>query len=817
MTNTPQKDTYTPVTLHCGQCFTAAQIAKALGCTKQNVHLRLVAIPADTHLPIHGNAHNLAKAWKLESLPVTMVKRLATIAENTGYASVGDLISSPFERFEPPFPLANVAPTAIEKARKLRTALAEILPLRNDRGISKGRLVESGLAAYERCFGYKISERHWRTLFRRTIERDKGTEEWQRIELYLEKTPARRLPARNRPLGCRKLEVLESAIATLATLSLSNVQRKTFLWAKACDQLQLEIENGAGEKQTKRAVLGVLEDSGLVGSDRETLRRNLNRQWAAFRASNGKLVDRRTTRDQRVALPDDDRAILLARTVDCGGRVSQAFREVRDQGELSTQTLERTIANPLQKSYVPARIRRALGNRRQIKPLLTLHRSERDFELTSAHNTRDYSGLFAGDSYQADDCTCPVYYWEPDYTTATGYRIIRGQLIVLIDERTLLVLGYALHSERNYNARIIRALITRVHDEWGLPRRRFYFEKGIWRDSKILTGGKNGAAAGFDVPIEHTEIGLREFGISFVHAKYPRGKVIERVLGLVQNEMERVPGYAGRNEREERHHRVQQRINQANAGQIHPSTFLMDRDQWLSALSALIEKCNSERRNGRLLNGLSSLEAWNALQPPEGQVHLGEKARVILAEHRLKMRVQRNGITLRSSLGGGTYCGEGTGELRGRDVLVWVNPEDLTAIGITSLDRKEGPFVVPRLEPLPAIDATPEQFAASKEQISAHNQPTRTAYRLISPHLALHNFRRLHFVDRRTSEIGAALKQQKAALTQERQRVTRLVNKAHQQVRQRGLNIKVDTKNAERAAAAAGLVEDVYGDINRNE
>ena len=610
--------------------------------------------------------------------------------------------------------------------------------------------------------------------------------------------------------GC-ELEVLESTLATIANGGLSNVQQKTFLWSRVCDELELQIENGAPEKKAKRTILDFLAESALAGTDRESIRRNLNRQWSRYQRTNGKLIDHRTIRDQRIDLPNQDRTKLLARTVNCGGRVSQAFREARDNGELSPETLDRTLANPQNKSYVPASVRRAIGNHRQLAPLLTLHRSERDFVLNSAHNTRDYSGLFAGDSYQADDCTCPVYYWEADPSSKTGYRIIRGQLILVIDERTLLALGFALHSERNYNARIIRALITRVHDQWGLPRRRFYFEKGIWRDAKILTGGKNGAA-GFDVPIAHTEVGLREFGIAFVHAKYPRGKVIERVLGLVQNEMERLPGYVGRNERDDRHDRIQKKINQANAGHLHPTTFLLSRDEWLGALVELIEKCNRERRGGRLLHGWSSLEAWNSLQPTEAQVHLGEKARVILAEHRLKMRVQRTGIVLRPSLGGGTYCGEATGRLLGRDVLVWINPEDLSAIGITSLDRKEGPFVVPRLEPLPAIDATPDQFAANANQIAAHNEPTRTIYRLISPHLAVHNFRHLSFVDRRTSEIGDSLDAQRAALTSERSAKTRLVKTTQQRVRERGLNINVDAKNAERAAAATKLIDRAYQD-----
>ena len=43
------------------QAFTAAAIARALGCSKQNVHQRLDCTTADTELMINGN---LAKAWR---------------------------------------------------------------------------------------------------------------------------------------------------------------------------------------------------------------------------------------------------------------------------------------------------------------------------------------------------------------------------------------------------------------------------------------------------------------------------------------------------------------------------------------------------------------------------------------------------------------------------------------------------------------------------------------------------------------------------------------------------------------------------------
>jgi hypothetical protein len=310
------------------------------------------------------------------------------------------------------------------------------------------------------------------------------------------------------------------------------------------------------------------------------------------------------------------------------------------------------------------------------------------------------------------------------------------------------------HSENNYNARIIRALITRVHDSYGLPRRRFYFERGIWKSSKILTGEKQPFAT--ELELAHTELGLREFGVQFAHAKLPRGKVIERVLGLVQNQMERLPGYVGRDERNDRFERVQDQISEARGGKVHPEKHFLSKEQWIEVLTRLLDQYNTERQEGKLLNGQSPREAWNRFQSPEGLVQLGEKARYLLAHHKLKLRVRRDGITLRPSLGGGTYCSETTGRFGGQDVLVWCNPEELDYIAVTSLDRKHGPFVVPRLVPLPAIDASAEEMHRNAEQIDNHNDYARTAYRLISPHLVSHSFRKV-LADTNTLEIGEQL------------------------------------------------------------
>src|SRR5439155_26816102 len=98
---------------------------------------------------------------------------------------------NPFLRYEPAVSLCEIAPGAFERARKLRAAFLEILPLRNDRTISAADLAKRGIEAYKHEFGFSVSASHWRVLFDRTIERDNGAEEWSRLEIYLEGNPPR--------------------------------------------------------------------------------------------------------------------------------------------------------------------------------------------------------------------------------------------------------------------------------------------------------------------------------------------------------------------------------------------------------------------------------------------------------------------------------------------------------------------------------------------------------------------------------------------------------------------------------------------------
>jgi len=721
-----------------GQLFTAAQIAHALGCSKQNVHQRLAVVPADGE---QMNGGNLAKAWRIDSLPPTILGQLSDKAKAKRYRTVADLLREPFNRYETAIPLAEIAPRALESARELRAAMHAILPLRNDSSISAEELAKQGVEAYKRELGCTISARHWRTLLDRTIDRDNGAEEWSRLEIYVEENPPS--ISSRRPISMareRGLEVLESAMTTVAGVSAVSCTQKIYLWTKACDELRSQVDSGTNGKKAKRAIVKVLLASGLFGAGKETIRRNLNRQWAAFQVNGGKLLDRRTTRDQRIALSKEDQKKLVARSLDCGGRVSQALRELRNGGELSEATLTRTISNPVNKSYVPASIRREITP--EVNRLMPLHHGEREHELRGPYVPQDYDRIAAGQAMQLDDVTLPVSFWEQDPESPNGIFFGRGQWILAIDLRSRMILGHALHSAPVYNMRIVRSLLLRVHDAFGLPE-TLVLERGMWRTAKIIKGD--------ELDICHTEQGLREFDITFRHRTRPCGKIIERVIGLLQNQMERLPGYVGRDERNDRFERVQEQIRAVNAGREHPSSHFLSKSDWLRQLDQILLRYNRERQGGKLQS--SPLEAWNTNLLPEGTVHLGSRARYLLAHHKTPVKVQPSGIRLRESLGGGLYYNEITGRFAGQRMLAWINPDELEAITLTSLDRRDGPYVVEKAEALAPIDASESELARAQTQIAAHNDYARTQYRVIQDQLARRNFRPL-LVDRATIELG---------------------------------------------------------------
>src|SRR3954470_15935304 len=108
--------------------FTAWEVARALGCTRQSVHQQLVGIPATLQL---GRKGQLTRAWPLDALPPRMRQQLAPIADRKGYRSVSEFLAAPAQRYTPAVAFAKTTSTTRQKALLLRDALRQFIANRN--------------------------------------------------------------------------------------------------------------------------------------------------------------------------------------------------------------------------------------------------------------------------------------------------------------------------------------------------------------------------------------------------------------------------------------------------------------------------------------------------------------------------------------------------------------------------------------------------------------------------------------------------------------------------------------------------------------
>ena len=345
-----------------------------------------------------------------------------------------------------------------------------------------------------------------------------------------------------------------------------------------------------------------------------------------------------------------------------------------------------------------------------------------------------------------DDATLEVYFYVPD--GKGWFTLMRGQFLPMIDVRSLRVLGFGLRPEKSYNAAMIRTLITRVCDEHGLPHKGFYFERGIWANSRLLKGDMS--ADPFSWP--ETEMGLRSLGLRFVHSRLPRSKPIERVIGALQDLMEGEPSYVGPDEMHEQFERVKKAKLQVEARKIHPSEHFYSLDEWEARLEEICAQYDSTPQGGKTTGGLSPDDAFfkfrKADDPP---IKLPPSCRYLLAHHKRPLKVTSNGITLRFGNQAFNYRNEETGRLRGQTVLAWFNPELPETLTVTDMNR-ENAFCVARSPDVPAMEAPAELLEQELETIAAHQSYAKTRYRMLRAKYTT-PFRRA-VVDEATAELG---------------------------------------------------------------
>jgi len=703
--------------------FTAARIAHVLGRDKRGLLRILRRIPAEGKVLVQGN--QLADAWKVESLPANYRSDLDRLTKVKGCRDAVHLLAEGCAKWHPEVPLSELAEHHVTKAVRVKNAFARAIALHVNPHSSTCEIRRAAWEDYQNEFGV-VCERTVRRIFDRVLERDSGLENFDDLALYLDdrlsraKTTKAMLPGLLSPHE----QAVFQYLSAVKRPSEPTVEEMDLIWFAACESLHAQAEAGIPGKTSRRAMVDFLERSAVtLSKNSHALKKSLKRKYACYIECSGdfnSMCDKRPEKSgwkRALILREEDRKLIVAHTaLQKGGRLAPALRNLRESGDLSHELETHHISNPASKSYVPKSIRQQVQP--DVRRLKNMVHGPRTHRLLGAYLTRDYKSMAAADFYQADDVTLPCYFWEE---SDKGPVRMRGQFLVMIDVRTDFVLGFLLISERNYDSLAIRSLITICASKHGLPRRGFIFENGIWKGSKIISGSKNA------LPFEHADRGLRALGMELHHAQLPRGKVIERTIGQLQNRMEGFPGYVGRDERHDIRARVQRQFLDVDAGRIPINEKLLSKSQYCAELAKIIEDHNAEPQQGTRLEGLSPAEAWESLQGDQPRQGFGNKWRYVLARDVRKVKVGRNGITLRYGKKPFVYHDAETGKRVGEEVLAWFDPMVPDVLACTDLASKNV-FSVERAKDVPAVDASPELLREEMAKIDAHQAYAKSLY-----------------------------------------------------------------------------------------
>lgn len=780
--------------------FPVSRIAELLGVDRKTVRGYFANAPEGRPMIVNGQT---AQGWPVEEIPPRLKVRLERSARDQGFDCVERFLGHARRRWVPVVPVGKIAQSAIEAAHVRCTVLAPVLRRAGAWPIAE--IVREALPAWN-CQGrHPVTERTLRRWIERAMERDRGFADWSRWEIYLDEELATVAP---QPMAdpARELALphLAEAIAVVAMPANPSAEERERIWHQANKDADILEESGDKPSAVQRAVLLALELSGLpLAKTPAALRKAYGRKRAAWIEGDRRrsaLSDSRAqaNRERTFELPADDKFTLLRLALKAGGDLAPAWRQALTGRLLTPQTLGRFQDACADKWRVPHTIRRAVSL--DLAQMLQRNQGPRSARLAGAYTPRDWSQVEPGDWWVGDDLTPPVYFWDANDANP---QPMRGQLLMLCDAKTDYVLGWVLLSSRNYNARAIRSLITRCHDTHGLPREGFHFEYGIWKQSRILTGRKADADS---VSIEDTENGLSEFGCRFSHATTSGQKTIERVFGLLQNRMEDLPGYCGRDERRDCPETTRRHLLAAQSGREHPSKYFLEKKDLMDEFARVVADHNAEPkdRRARRIAGQSPASVYEARQTTD-IMHLGEHGRYLLATHRIAVKVTRQGIRLRSSLGGGLYRNEHTGELIGQTVLAWIDVDAPEAITITTLDREQ-PRLIERAHEPRALGAESWELRAAVESRRSHMGYGDALYRIVTGGGG-RMFRPV-VIDRAAAQLGEEIQRQKDVATAERRETASLSQKFDRLSQSAGVDLPKPTSAHRLKDAIEGMAAD---------
>ena len=533
----------------------------------------------------------------------------------------------------------------------MRDALRPWLARQHDAGLSSTELETRGVEDYKRAFGHAITARYWRELFTRTIRRDGGFQEWNRLEIYL----ADRLTAKPAPAGMVKQALndlaaesqpeafadLENYIAACVNPHDPSEPERVGLWALALRKFAELVQAGASEKSSGRRLRNFLfARAKFLAPTRNALRMAFERKLEQWQRDNPHcLDDGRAANGERPEYPSKDvRRVRHSAAIKNGGRIDAAWRE--EYSQLSEYTRQR---HPRARRCPDAFYR--VVNRERVDALAARVQGRRTLRRMIGGVKRQASGIPTMARWTVDDWTSNIVVL---YVNQNGtFSLIQPQIITVMDFASRKWVGWSMANMKAPSAELVCTAVLDGFRRHGVPKKLcvengYVFGKSLNVNGKVDDQGRTIVA------------GLSKYGCTVHHfdKMSPTSKgELEKSFDLFQRGMERYPGYGGRQQMRDASEDfkreqmlIQRMINAENWDLATAKESRMTYDEFVEEMRLLIEKYNATPQHGHL-DGLSPNEAFDSLadksDPP---IKFDNQLEWLLANEHYRVRVVAGGV-----------------------------------------------------------------------------------------------------------------------------------------------------------------------------
>lgn len=651
--------------------FTARQISQRLGVTAAAIRQQLRGIAA-TGEQWPGGVR--ADAWMIGQLPESLLARLDAAALQqrckgaTTEQRVQVLLSMPCNRWEPDIPLDKICEADMESAGKLREALRPWLLRQHD--IKPGELKSGGLESCQRTFGNGISPRHFDRLFARTVTRDGGAEQWDRLEIYL--------PEKVRPKADGFIDAelhggdgFESIHRFIAEHGHSpNEFQRSAIWMLVLESFSSLVSAGESEKSASLRVRDFLfVHAPFLAASKNALRMAWDRKLERWqRGQPESIADGRKGNGNRADYPSKDiRRVRHSAVLKNGKRIDAAWRE--EYHRLSEYTRGR---HPRSRRCPTAFYQ--LVSRQRVDALYARIHGRSALRKLAGSVDRDAANMPAMASWAVDDWTSNI---EIACHTPDGKGLlIQPQIITVMDYASRKWVGWSMSNDKGPTAQLVCAAVLDGFRRHGVPR-QLWVENGFVFGKSLNVNGKE------DEQGRTVVAGLAQYGceVHHFHPGSPTSKgELEKSFDLVQRLMERHPGYAGRLQMLDASDEFKREQRLINSGKVDAKTFRYTKEEFNQVMHQLVEEYNSTPQHGHL-NGLTPNDAFEALADPTNPpIKFNNQLQWILANERYRVTVKVSGVQF-------THYGRKI-KVRGGDLPLH-HGEELWAV----VDRQDGSMV----------------------------------------------------------------------------------------------------------------------------